>query len=110
MRLVEDLRSRWRPELNSVLSSSSGLVSGRPLAGLKSSGDDEQEWALRGSGRADGPPFTGEYGGFPPPPRPTPADMGGGVVLQEVSTEPLWPRVMDMKHGSGGNGKWDGGL
>lgn len=43
--------SRLRPELNRVLSSSRGLVRGLPLAGLNSKGEEEQECALRGSGR-----------------------------------------------------------
>lgn len=46
-----DFFSRLRPELNRVLSSSSGLVRGRPLAGLKRRGEEEQECALLGSGR-----------------------------------------------------------
>ncbi len=58
---VVDLRSRLRPELKIVLSSSRGLVRGLPLAGLKSKGEEEQEWALRGSGLEV---FTGEKGGL----------------------------------------------
>ncbi|TNN63615.1 hypothetical protein EYF80_026151 [Liparis tanakae] len=52
-----DLRRRLRPELNSVLSSSRGLVRDRPLAGLNSRGEEQHECALRGSGRVI---FTGE--------------------------------------------------
>lgn len=40
---VVDLRSKLRPVLKRVLSSSRGLVRGRPLAGLKSKGEEEHE-------------------------------------------------------------------
>lgn len=58
---VVDFRSRLRPELKSVFSSSRGLVRALPFAGLNSSGEDEHECARRGSGRED---FIGEKGGL----------------------------------------------
>lgn len=55
LRPVVDFRSRLRPELKSVFSSSRGLVRPLALAGLNSNGEDEQECARRGSGRDDFP-------------------------------------------------------
>ena len=102
-----DFLSRLRPELIKVLSSSMGLVRGLPLAGLNSSGEEEQEWALRGSGRDV---LAGEYGGgFPrgsPAARCKAEEEGFGESDPPVTEA---TRVRARKLGSGGKGKWEGG-